>query len=84
MHMFMDTINWDSLSDGFTKTNVNQTGFSCVNYDIYWSLDDTNQIIPPVIIEGVERRRFFVLFYFQILSAVDRAGLLEDAFYLSR
>ena len=34
MHMFMDTINWDSLSDGFTKTNVNQTGFSCVNYDI--------------------------------------------------
>lgn len=43
MHMFMDTINWDSLSDGFTKANVNQTGFCCVNYDIYWSLDDTNQ-----------------------------------------
>ncbi|XP_003386159.1 PREDICTED: glutamyl aminopeptidase-like isoform X1 [Amphimedon queenslandica] len=66
-----DTITWDSSNDGFIKANANQTGFYRVNYDVgNWQSITAHLMTPP------NNRP-------QILSAVDRAGLLEDAFSLS-
>jgi aminopeptidase N len=64
-------IQWRS-SDGFIKANINQKGFYRVNYDI----DNWQKIINHLMIPPDTRP--------QILSALDRAGLLEDVFALSR
>jgi aminopeptidase N len=65
------TIQWRVSTDGFIKANVKQNGFYRVNYDT----DNWQKIIDHLMIPPQTRP--------QILSAVDRAGLLEDAFALS-
>ena len=43
----IDTIDWDSSSDDFIKTNINQTGFHCINYDIEnWQKIINHLMIP--------------------------------------
>ena len=49
--LFIDTINWDSSSNGFIKANVNQTGFYRVNYDI----ENWRKIINHLMIPTKDR-----------------------------
>eukprot|EP00731_Ephydatia_muelleri_P032127 Em0023g634a len=63
-----DVIQW-SMEQGWIKANVQQMGFYRVNYD-----QDNWQNLTAYL-KGKD---------WTLLSAVDRAGLLDDAFALSR